>query len=55
MDFKLRTPESIKQVSDTLSAIVPRYAYGAVKEETLNTPLPAQQEETPQFGYFEGQ
>lgn len=55
MDFKLRSPISVKQVSDTIGSVVPRYMYGAVKEETLTPPVPAQQEETPQFGYFEGQ
>jgi hypothetical protein len=55
MDFKLRTPISVKQVSDTIGSVVPRYLYGAIKEETLTPPVVQQQDETPQFGYFEGQ
>jgi hypothetical protein len=55
MDFKLRSPVSVKQVSDTIGSVVPRYLYGAVKEETLTPPVPApQQNTTPQFGDFEG-
>lgn len=55
MDFKLQSPVSMKQVSDTIGSVVPRYLYGAVKEEVLTPPKVEQQDETPQFGYFEGQ
>lgn len=55
MDFKLQSPVSMKQVSDTIGSVVPRYLYGAVKEEVLTPPVMQQQSETPQFGYFEGQ
>lgn len=55
MDFKLSNPVSVKQVSDTIGSVVPRYLYGAVKEEVLTPPPVQQQDETPQFGYFEGQ
>ena len=53
MDFKLRTPESIKKVSDTLSSIIPRYAYGAVKEQVLADPQQTAPQPSPQFGSFE--
>jgi len=55
MDFKLRSPVSVKQVSDTIGSVVPRYLYGAIKEETLTPPSAPQQNEPTQFGYFEGQ
>lgn len=54
MDFKLRSPISVKQVSDTIGSVVPRYLYGALKEETLTSPPAQQQNTTPQFGDFEG-
>lgn len=53
MDFKLQKPTSMKQISETIGTIVPRYVYGAAKEELLSkepAPLP---NETPQFGSFE--
>ena len=55
MDFKLQSPTSMKQISDTIGTIVPRYVYGAVKEQVLSpsqAPLP---NETPEFGSFEQQ
>jgi hypothetical protein len=55
MDFKLRTPESIKKVSDTIGSIVPRYAYGAVKEQLMPEGQEAPPEASPLFGGFEGQ
>ena len=53
MDFKLRSPTSMKKVSDTISSIVPRYAYGAVKEQVLPEAQNPPPEAAPEFGYFE--
>lgn len=55
MDFKLKTPESIKQVSDTLSSIVPRYAYGAVKEQVMPAGQAVAPDTSPEFGSFQEQ
>lgn len=55
MDFKLKNPITMKEVSDIIGSVVPRYLYGAVKEETLAPAPSQQQEDTPQFGYFERQ
>ena len=55
MDFKLKNPVTMKEVSDIIGSVVPRYLYGAVKEETLAPPSAPQQDNTPQFGYFEKQ
>lgn len=53
MDFKLQSPTSMKQISETIGTIVPRYVYGAAKEELLS-PAPASlPNETPQFGEFQ--
>jgi hypothetical protein len=55
MDFKLSTPESIKKVSDTLTSIVPRYAYGAVKQQVMPAGQQPAPDTTPEFGSFEQQ
>ena len=53
MDFKVSNPLTLKQVSDTIGSVVPRYVYGAVKETTMQEPPPAPPEPTVQFGTFQ--
>jgi hypothetical protein len=55
MDFKLQSPTSMKKISETIGTIVPRYMYGAVKEEVLSNDPVALPNTTPQFGEFEQQ
>ena len=55
MDFKLKNPVTMKEVSDIIGSVVPRYLYGAIKEEVLTPPVIQQPDETPQFGDFEQQ
>jgi hypothetical protein len=55
MDFKLRNPTSVKQITDTVSSVIPRYVYGAVKEQALSGEPTALPDNTPQFGGFEQQ
>jgi len=53
MDFRVSNPLTLKQVSDTIGSVVPRYIYGAVKETTMQEPPPAPPEPTVQFGTFQ--
>ncbi len=53
MDFKVSNPLTLRQVSDTIASVVPRYVYGAVKETTMQEPPPAPPEQTVQFGTFQ--
>ena len=53
MDFKVSNPLTLRQVSDTIASVVPRYVYGAVKETTMQEPPSAPPEQTVQFGTFQ--
>lgn len=53
MDFKVSNPLTLRQVSDTIASVVPRYIYGAVKETTMQEPPSAPPEQTVQFGTFQ--
>jgi hypothetical protein len=53
MDFKLSNPLTLKQVSDTIGSVVPRYIYGAVKETALQEPPPPPPQPTVEFGSFQ--
>lgn len=53
MDFKVSNPLTLRQVSDTIGSVVPRYVYGAVKETTMQEPPSAPPEQTVQFGTFQ--
>lgn len=55
MDFKLRSPTSMKQISDTIGEVVPRYMYGGVKEAVFTPPTAPLQDTTPEFGSFQPQ
>jgi hypothetical protein len=53
MDFKVSNPLTLKQISDTIGSVVPRYVYGAVKETTMQEPPPAPPQPTVEFGTFQ--
>lgn len=55
MDFKLRSPTSMKEIVDTISNVVPRYMYGGVKEAVFTPPTAPLPETGPEFGSFQPQ
>lgn len=55
MDFKLRSPTSLKQIGDTISEVVPRYMYGGAKETIFTPPTAPLEDTTPEFGSFQPQ
>jgi len=55
MDFKLRSPTSMKEIADTVANVVPRYMYGGVKEAVFTPPTAPLQDTTPEFGSFQPQ
>lgn len=55
MDFKLRSPTSMKEIADTISNVVPRYMYGGVKESVFTPPTEELPNTSPEFGSFQPQ